>query len=376
MRIADFKLERYFARWEFSAPYLLCSSDIEGWRMQDLLALADPDARARWEALTLGYTEPAGLPVLREAISEMYPGLSAGDVLTFAGAEEAVFVLMNVLLGPDDHAVVTWPAYQSLHEVARAAGAQVTLLPLREEDGWQLDLDAVRRALRPNTRLIVVNFPHNPTGALPDRATFEALCALAEERGAYLLSDEVYRLLEHDGREPLPTAAERFARGVSLGVMSKAFGLAGLRVGWIACRDAELLRRCAAYKDYTTICNSAPSEVLSLIALRAKDQVLARSRALLARNFALLDAFFAEHAGTFRWVRPRAGSVAFPRLLGEAKVADFARALVEREGVLILPAEVYDFPGNHFRLGLGRENLPEALARLGRFCAEARASGH
>ncbi|MDC0713955.1 aminotransferase class I/II-fold pyridoxal phosphate-dependent enzyme [Stigmatella sp. ncwal1] len=367
MRIPDFKLERYFARWEFTAPHLLCSSDIEGWRMAELLALADPEARARWEHLTLGYTESTGLPALKEAIAALYPGLSAEQVLTFAGAEEAVFVLMNVLLGAGDHAVVTWPGYQSLHEVARAAGAEVTLLPLREEEGWALDLDALRCALRPNTRLIVVNFPHNPTGALPGPADFEALCALAEERGVYLLSDEVYRLLEHGSAQPLPAAVERTARGLSLGVMSKAFGLAGLRVGWLACRDAELLRRCAAYKDYTSICNSAPSEVLALIALREKQRVLARSRAILEDNLKLLDAFFLRHSDTLSWVRPQAGSVAFPRLLRDMPVADFCQALVEREGVLLLPGTVYDFPGNHFRMGFGRTRLPEALTRLEHF---------
>jgi aspartate/methionine/tyrosine aminotransferase len=369
MRIPDFKLERYFARWEFTAPHLLCSSDIEGWRMADLLALADPEALSRWEHLTLGYTESTGLPALKEAIAALYRGLASDQVLTFAGAEEAVFVLMNVLLGAGDHAVVTWPGYQSLHEVARATGAQVTLLPLREEDGWALDVEALRGALRPNTRLLVVNFPHNPTGALPTPEAFEALCALAEERGVYLLSDEVYRLLEHAPAQTLPAAVERTARGLSLGVMSKAFGLAGLRVGWLACRDAELLQRCAAYKDYTSICNSAPSEVLALIALRAKAQVLARSRALLDGNLKRLDAFFARHADTFQWVRPRAGSVAFPRLLREIPIPDFCQALVEREGVLLLPGSVYDFPGNHFRLGFGRTNLPEALERLERFLA-------
>ena len=246
----------------------------------------------------------------------------------------------------------------------------MTLLRLREEDGWALDLDALRRALRPETRLLVVNFPHNPTGALLDRATFDALYELARERGIYVLSDEVYRLLEYDARDTLPPAASHTPRGISLGVMSKAFGLAGLRVGWLACRDEDLLRRCAAYKDYTTICNSAPSEVLSLIALRAKAQVLARSRALLAENLALLDAFFARHTDTFHWVRPRAGSVAFPKLLRETPVAHFTEALREREGVLLLPGDVYDFPGNHFRLGLGRTNLPEALARLERFVAD------
>ncbi|SEU14956.1 aminotransferase class I/II-fold pyridoxal phosphate-dependent enzyme [Stigmatella erecta] len=369
MRIPDFKLERYFARWEFTAPHLLCSSDIEGWRMAELLALADAEARARWEHLTLGYTESTGLPALKEAIAALYPGVSPGQVLTFAGAEEAVFVLMNVLLGAGDHAVVTWPGYQSLHEVARATGAEVTLLPLREEQGWALDLEALRGALRPHTRLIVVNFPHNPTGALPTPEAFEALCALAEERGVYLLSDEVYRLLEHAPARTLPAAVERTARGLSLGVMSKAFGLAGLRVGWLACRDAELLRRCAAYKDYTSICNSAPSEVLALIALREKDKVLARSRAILEDNLKRLDAFFARHADTFQWVRPRAGSVAFPRLLRDVPVTDFCQALVEREGVLLLPGSVYDFPGNHFRLGFGRTRLPEALEHLERFLA-------
>jgi aspartate/methionine/tyrosine aminotransferase len=368
MRIPEFKLERYFARWEFAAPYLLCSSDIEGWRMSELLALADADALERWERLTLGYTESTGLPVLREAIASLYPGLVAGDVLTFGGAQEAVFVLMNVLLGPGDHAVVTWPGYQSLHEVARATGAEVSLLRLREERGWGVDLDELRGLLQPNTKLLVVNFPHNPTGALPDKATFEALCALAEERGVYVLSDEVYRLLEYVPSDTLPSAAERLPRGLSLGVMSKAFGLAGLRVGWLACRDAELLARCAAYKDYTTICNSAPSEVLALIALRARTEVLARSRNLLAANLALLDDFFARRAELFDWVRPRAGSVAFPRLKRDMPVAEFTHQLVQKEGVLLLPGDVYDFPGNHFRLGLGRTNLPEALARLERFC--------
>ncbi|XXF79460.1 aminotransferase class I/II-fold pyridoxal phosphate-dependent enzyme [Myxococcaceae bacterium GXIMD 01537] len=371
MRIPDFKLERYFARWEFSAPYLLCSSDVEGWRMSELLALAEEDTRERWERLTLGYTESTGLPALREELATLYPGLASGDVLTFAGAQEAVFVLINVLLGAGDHAVVTWPGYQSLYEVARATGADVSLLRLREEDGWGLDLDALRALLRPETKLLVVNFPHNPTGALPDRATFEALCALAEERGIYLLSDEVYRLLEYVPGDTLPAAASLTRRALSLGVMSKAFGLAGLRVGWLACRDAELMARCAAYKDYTTICNSAPSEVLALIALRARTEVLARSRNILAANLALLDGFFERHARFFHWVRPRAGSVAFPRLKSDLPVAEFTHQLVKTEGVLLLPGDVYDFPGNHFRLGLGRTNLPEALARLERFCHAA-----
>jgi len=368
MRIPDFKLERYFARWEFNAPHLLCSSDIEGWRMSELLALADEDGRERWERLSLGYTESTGLPALREEISRLYPGVGPQHVLTFGGAQEALFVLMNVLLGPGDHAVVTWPGYQSLHEVARATGAEVSLLRLREEDGWRLDLAALERALRPDTKLIVVNFPHNPTGALPDADTWRGLFALAEARGIHVLSDEVYRLMEYDARDTLPAAVELSARGVSLGVMSKTFALAGLRVGWLACRDAGILSRCAAYKDYTTISNSAPSEVLALVALRARERVIARSRALVSDNLARVEGFFSRHAEHFGWVRPRAGSVAFPRLKSDVPVATFCERLVEQEGVLLLPGDVYDFPGNHFRLGLGRTNLPDALVRLERFC--------
>ena len=256
MRLPPFALERYFARWEFAAPYLLCASDVEGWPLADLLALADDEGQALWRVLRLGYTESAGHPLLRAAIAGLYAGVAPDEVLTFAGAEEAIFILMNVLLGPGDHAIVTWPGYQSLYAVAQAAGADVTLLRLRAEESWALDLAAVRRALRPTTRLLVVNVPHNPTGALPDPAAFAALVALADEAGVTLFCDEVYRLLEYDPADRLPAAVDRSPRAVSLGVMSKAFGLAGLRVGWLASHDAELLRRAAGFKDYTLCCTS------------------------------------------------------------------------------------------------------------------------
>lgn len=371
MPIAPFKLERYFARWEFSAPHLLCSSDIEGYPMGELLALADEECRGLWHGLTLGYTEAPGHPLLRAEIAGLYEGLAPEQVYTFAGAEEAIYALMHARLQPGDHAVVTWPGYQSLYEAARAAGAEVTLLPLRPEAGWGLDLAELRAALRPSTRLIAVNFPHNPTGALPDRAAFEAVVQIAEEAGATLLSDEVYRLLEYDPADRLPAAAERSPRAVSLGVMSKAFGLAGLRVGWLATRDTALLERVAAFKDYLSICNSAPSEVLALTALRARAAVLERSLTILRANLALLDRFFAEWEGALRWSRPRAGSIAFPQLQIGRPVAQVAEELVAQEGVLILPAGVYDYPGDYFRLGFGRRSLPEALAGLERYLRRA-----
>ncbi len=365
VRIAEFALERYFARWEFAVEHLLCASDVEPFAMAELLALADDETRALWDGLHLGYTESTGHPLLRAEIAALYDGIEPDEVLTFAGAAEAVFCLANVVVGPGDHAIVTWPGYQSLYEVARATGAEVTLHELHESDGWALDLDRLRRQVTPATRLIVANLPHNPTGMLPDRATFDGLVEIAAEAGAHLLVDEVYRGLEFDDADRLAAGADALPRGLSLGVMSKAYAMAGLRIGWLASHDRELLARVAAFKDYTTICSSAPSEILSIIALRAGDRVLARSRGIIAANVELLDAFFEDWADRFTWVRPRAGSIGFPRLtVPGVRIDDWAAELVRAEGVLLVPGSQFEHPGNHFRLGFGRADLPVALRRL------------
>jgi aspartate/methionine/tyrosine aminotransferase len=356
--LAPFKLEHYFERYEFSVPYLLSSSDAEAWRLDELLALADEELRALWGDLRLGYTEVRGHPLLREAIAGLYDGLTAEDVIVFAAAQEPIFAFFNVALGPGDHAIAVVPSYQSLYEVGRSLGAEVSLVALR--DDWTLDLDAIRAALRPNTRLIVLNAPNSPTGSLPTGAELRELFAL----GPRVFVDEVYRFLEHDPRDRLPAAAE--LGGVSLGVMSKAFGLAGLRIGWLATRDAELRDRLVAFKHYLTICSAAPSELLATIAVRAREPVLGRSRAIAGANLAVLDDFFARR-DDFAWVRPRAGTIGLVEVRRDVAVEDFARELADVEGVMILPAGVFDWPGNAFRIGYARADMPEALARLERF---------
>lgn len=370
MQIADFALERYFARWEFAVKYVLCASDAEPVALADLLALADDDSLRRWNSLKLGYTESLGLPVLREEIARLYHGLSADDVITFAGAEEGVFLGMHAMLNAGDHAVVVWPAYQSLHEVARSIGASVTLVPLNPRD-WSFDVDAVAASMRPNTRVIAVNFPHSPTGAQIGGDQLARLVSIAELHNAHLFSDEVYRFLEHSA-PAVPPAAELSERALSLGVMSKAFGMAGVRVGWIATRDAALRSRLAALKDYTTICNAGPSEILTLMALRRREKLVGDIAATIAANLPRLDEFFRRHDKIFRWVRPKAGSVCYPEYLG-GDIDDFAARLVEQAGVLLLPASQFGdtgnyhrigYSGNHFRLGYGRRDMPDALARL------------
>ncbi|MDP9351107.1 MAG: aminotransferase class I/II-fold pyridoxal phosphate-dependent enzyme [Chloroflexota bacterium] len=374
MKLAEFKLERYFARYEFDTPFLLSSSDIEPYTLPELLELADPDTLALWRNLSLGYTESAGNPLLRAEIAALYDDVSPEEVLVFSGAEEAIFSLSNVLLGPGEHAVVLQPAYQSLYEVGRATGADVSPVRLQPEEGWQLNLGRIETALRPTTRLLVLNFPHNPTGALPTPDQLQGAVQLAREREAHLLSDEVYRGLEYDPGDRLPAAVELYERGVSLGVMSKAWALAGLRIGWIVTHDSDLLRRLAAFKDYTTICNSAPSEILALIALRAAPCVLERNRAILRENLSQVDAFFARWPNAYEWVRPRAGCIAFPRLTLPVPIEEFCSGLLQSEGVMLLPGTVYEQEGNFFRLGWGRRNLPAALSRLHRYterCVEA-----
>ena len=371
--IPPFQLERYFAQWEFKAPYLLCTSDVQGYRMKDLLSLADEETAALWDNLTLGYTETTGHPLLRAEIARLYEGLSAENILCFAGAEEAIYTSMRVLLKPGDHVIVTFPGYQSLYQVAEAVGAEVSRWAVRLASGpdgkpeWKADVNELKRLIKPNTRLIVTNFPHNPTGALPSSEDWQAIVQTAREAGCRLFSDEVYRWLEFNPADRLRAAVEMDEGAISLGVMSKPFGLAGLRIGWLALADLDLRDQLASYKDYTTICNSAPGEILALIALRAKEQVLARSLNLIRQNLKEVEAFMQIHSSAFQWIAPRAGSIAFPQWLGDEPVSRFCEELVQSQGVLLLPSDVYDYSAKHVRLGLGRENLPEALKRLSQF---------
>jgi aspartate/methionine/tyrosine aminotransferase len=365
MRMPPFRLERYFARYEFDVEYVLCASDCESLAVEDLLVL-EPGAHERLMRHWLGYTESIGSPTLRQEMSRIYATIAPEHILVHAGAEEAIYLFMHATLEPGDHLIVHWPCYQSLGEVARSIGCTVTRWEAREENGWALDLEELRTHLRPNTRAIVVNTPHNPTGYLMSREDYLELHRIASANGILLFSDEVYRESEHRPEHRLPAGCDVGPHAVSLGVTSKTYGLAGLRIGWIATHNAEVYRRMAVLKDYTTICNSAPSEFLAELALRHREHLAARNVGLIAHNLALLDDFFARHADRFAWRRPVAGPIAFPRLIGE-DVESFCDALVKQASVLLLPGTMYGHPGNHFRIGFGRRNMPEALARLEAF---------
>lgn len=367
----DFALEVHFSRWEFNARHHMTASDMESMTLGELTQMAGPAAREQLDSLWLGYTETWGAPDLREAIAATYDGLSASNILCFAGAEEGIYAAMRVMLTPDDHAIVSVPNYQAAETVPLGLCA-VTGVPLLEDKNWRLDLDAVRAAIRPNTKLISVNLPNNPTGALMPQDDFAELVEICRAHDLYLFSDEVYRLLERDESKRLPQAAEIYEKGISLNVMSKAYGLPGLRIGWIASPDTALLLKFERYKHYLSICNSAPSERLAVLALSVSDRILERNRALIAENLEKMDAFFADHADLFDWTRPDGGCVAYPRYRGADGVETFCRDLVEEQGVLLLPASVYhselmDAPAGRFRIGFGRRGIDAGLTAMRAF---------
>jgi len=361
----DFALERYFSTWEFTAKYHMTASDIESMSLAGLLELASPADREAFNSQWLGYTETCGHPELRQEIAKTYDTAEPEDILCFAGAEEGIYVAMRVLLNKDDHAIVVVPNYQAAETIPLDICA-VTGVPLDETDHWSLDIDQVKKSIRPNTRLISVNFPNNPTGAVLDKNRFEALVNLCRENGIYLFSDEVYRLVERDSAIRLPQAADVYERGLSLNVISKAYGFPGLRVGWIMTRDRELLTRMEGYKHYLSICNAAPSERLAIIVLKAKQEILQRNRALVNDNAAKLTGFFNEFQDLFQWSRPDGGCVGFPKYTGPKDTNRFCEDLVNDTGILLLPPKIYKSellatPQDRFRIGFGRKDMAEGL---------------
>lgn len=365
MNLPPFKLERYFAKYEFTTKYLLCSSDSESMSIADLLAIEN-GAAEKFQQHWLGYTESQGSPALRTEICKLYETIQPEEILVHAGAEEAIFLFMFAVFKEYDHVIVHSPGYQSLAEVARAAGCDVSPWQAREANGWSLDLDELRHLMRTNTKAIILNTPHNPTGYLMPRADYEAVHKFAQEKNLLLFSDEVYRESEYDPATRLPAACDLGDHAISLGVTSKTYGLAGLRIGWVATKNGEIYAKMASLKDYTTICNSAPSEFLAEVAMRNRHKLVERNIGIIQDNLRLIDDLFARHSDLFSWVRPRAGSMAFPRLL-RGEVNEFCDRLVKQAGVLLLPGSLYDDSRNHFRLGLGRRNLPEAVEKLEEF---------
>ncbi|MDD3890104.1 MAG: aminotransferase class I/II-fold pyridoxal phosphate-dependent enzyme [Syntrophomonadaceae bacterium] len=370
MRPGSFKLERFFAQYEFSAPHLMCCSDCESLSIGELMAL-EPGTEQKMHDLWLGYTESQGGIKLREEIATLFNTLNVDQILVHSGAEEAIFSFMNAILNPGDHVIVQFPAYQSLYELPYTLGCEVSKWELKPgQHGWDLNLDELEKCLKVNTRAIIINSPHNPTGYSLSQEKLERIIEIARDNNIIILADEVYKYLEYDQTKRTPWVADLYENAVSLGVMSKSLGLPGLRIGWIGTKNPQIYAAMASFKDYTSICNSAPSEYLARIALKNRGRILKRNFQIIENNLALLDAFFKKYNELFDWYRPDAGPIAFPAFKTTRDADDICEDLVNKKGVLILPASCYDYDTCHFRVGFGRKNFSQSLEKFDDYIVE------
>jgi len=361
----NFELEIHFSKWEFKARYHMTASDVESMPLKDLMAMATPEEKSGFEDLWLGYTETWGDDVLRQSIASTYTTMNKENILCFCGAEEGIYIAMRVLLKEDDHAIVVVPNYQAA-ETLPLEICEVTGVQLQESNNWRLDIDDVAKAIKANTKLISINFPNNPTGATMPAEDIIALVALCRKHDIYLFSDEVYRGLENDETKRMVQVADLYEKGFSLNVLSKAYGFPGLRLGWIASQDKEALLKFERYKHYLSICNAGPSEYLAKVVLNHREEILERNRNRLSHNLSELEKFFGEYPGIFDWYKPDGGCIAYPRYKGRGTVEEFCETLVEKHGVLLLPASIYrselmDTPTDRFRIGFGRRNIEDGL---------------
>jgi aspartate/methionine/tyrosine aminotransferase len=385
MKIKPFGTERFFALHEFTAPYTLCASDCESLTVDELLQLAG----AFWASvggLRLGYTETQGSRALRERIAGLYEQVTPDHVIGLGAPEEGIFTAMHALLEPDDEVVVLAPCYDSLRNVAEYLGCRVArwfLVETPEGPGnspgeraaaWDLNLDGLKRMITLRTRLVIVNFPHNPTGFQPSHDQWRSLVRIVDRSGAWLFSDEMYRGLEYDPAARLPSGCDIYERAITLGGLSKTYGLPGLRTGWLALQDQALRDRILAWKDYTTICASAPSEALAEIALHVGDLLAQRSLGIIKDSLALAEPFFARWRDVFRWNRPDAGSVALVGLR-DGSAEGFCRRLVSEQGVILLPSTSLGFGDGHVRFGFGRTGFGSALEQLERYLTRRSTTG-
>jgi len=378
VKIEPFALERWMTAHELSASYDIAESGILPLSTNDLLAFAEPKERqAILKGLLdtpLGYSEASGSLELRTTLANTYRDCGPENVLVTTGAIEANFLLFNVLLDPGDHVLAVNPAYQQLNSVTRAVGAEVSLWRIRPES-YRYDLDQLERLMTPRTRLIVVNTPHNPTGAMLSEEELGRVYGLAESVGAWVLCDEAYRWLEVPGGDPFAPPAFDYGSGaISVGTISKPFGLPGLRIGWMAA-PAEIVTECWSMRDYVSLSPGKLGDALAILAFGHRDRIVERNRRIIEQNLRATNRFVEERSDFLSWTPPRGGLLALLRYELDIPSLELANKLSEEHGVMLAPGSAFGFE-HHLRIGIGQDPpvFVEGLRRAAAFLDELRGS--
>lgn len=350
-------LAAYQNKYKPLARHFLSTGSVEPLELQEVLQLANETELEQWHRLTLDYTPSKGDLSLREEISVLYPGLDADNIVTFSGAQEALFVSYHALLAKGDQIAAFAPGFEPLSLTARGLGADVRQIPMKycKTTGWQPDFDLTLSCLTSATKMAVFNFPHNPTGYLPSEAELQQLIHHARDNDIWVFSDEVFRGLEFNRNERLPPMASLYEKSLSLGVSSKAYGL-GTRVGWIATGNKALIQRMLEIKEYLSICNSASDELLTRIVLRNGEKVLKKNLLIIQSNIKKIEQI--ANNLPFVWIPVKAGCLAFPELRENADAREYSEWLIRDRETLILPGPCFSGGNHSIRLGFGRKNFP------------------
>jgi aspartate/methionine/tyrosine aminotransferase len=363
--ISSTHLEAYLAQTMVGAKYDLSSSYSDVLDLSILRNLASADDFGVWETLDFGYTDPVGSERLRLRISNLYSGLGNSNIVCCTGAHDAAACIAEALLTREDHAIVVLPLYQPLEwtitDRVNATGISLDAASLR------LDLDHLEAAITPRTRVVMMNFPNSPTGVILDDETLNGLIALCRHHGLWLVNDEVYRHLV-PGR-PAPPIVDLYESGVSIDAVSKGYGLPGLRVGWVACHDMELLRRVSLVKARRSSFLAAPSDVLAGIALANRTELLAHARLISTRNRTSLREILSTFPEAFDLNLGSNLLFSCPRYLGPDGAAGFADQLLARTGAVVLPTSLWKsplapIPQDRLRIGLGLRGSAAGLEVL------------
>lgn len=370
MKISPFTLERYYAEYEFSIKYQMSSSDCDALTIDEVLDLVSDEEKKMFYNLHLGYTESLGNPQLRELIAGMYKGITKDEVIIMA-PEEGIFLTLNAYLNKGDHVIALYPLYQSHLSIPEAIGCNVTKWYLKNNNNkWEIDLNFLQNNITPQTKAIIINFPHNPTGFIPDKESYQEIIRIAKEKNILLFSDEMYWKLEHEASRSLDPVCQLYNNSATLFGLSKSFGLPGLRIGWIVTKNRELYNKIANLKDYTTICNSAPSEILAIFALKNADYLFNKNKAIIKENISLTRSLFDLHNNILNWNEPEGSSIIFPNFKNGKSAKIIAQELIKKMNICITPGNLFGMEEKYFRIGLGRTELKTSLEKFNEYLSK------